>query len=77
MTPGTILLAIIGVWGAAAWLVGEWTFRKTERRWAKWIAMLFIWWLPLWDIAPGLYYYCKAIREIGGVHIYRTVEASG
>lgn len=77
MTPGMILLVIVGAWGAFAYVVGEWALRTTQKQWAKWAAMLFVWWLPFWDIAPGLYYYYKAIREVGGVHIYRTVEADG
>lgn len=34
-------------------------------------------WLPFWDVIPGYYLYQKAVREIAGVRIHRTVQVEG
>lgn len=63
----------LGIAAAAGWLA----YRQTHKRWLQVTVSLFVLWLPFWDVIPGLYFYYKAIREVGGVRIYRTVKAEG
>lgn len=67
------LVALLSLAGIAGWLA----HRYTGKRWLQIAVSLFVVWLPFWDVIPGLYFYYKAIREVGGVHIYRTVKAEG
>jgi hypothetical protein len=61
----------IAVWVSVA------VYRATHRRWLQVLAAVFMLWLPFWDVLPGLHFYHKAIREVGGVRIHRQVEAPG
>lgn len=74
---GVFLLLAAIVWLCFAVAAGCLAFRHTHKRWLQAAVSLFVLWLPFWDVIPGLYFYYKAIREVGGVRIYRTVKAEG
>jgi len=77
MTPGTILLLIMLAWITVAYYAGWFVFQQRGKRWQQVLIVLIVLWLPLWDVIPGLYLYYKAIREVAGVRIYKTVQADG
>ncbi len=76
MIAAFLLLGTI-VWLSIAAAAGWLAWRQTHKRWLQIAISLFVLWLPFWDVIPGLYFYYKAIREVGGVRIYRTVKAEG
>lgn len=76
MIAAFLLLGAI-VWLCIAAAAGWLAYRETHKRWLQVAVSLFVLWLPFWDVIPGLYFYYKAIREVGGVRIYRTVKAEG
>lgn len=76
MIAAFLLLGAI-VWLCIAAAAGWLAYRQTHKRWLQVTVSLFVLWLPFWDVIPGLYFYYKAIREVGGVRIYRTVKAEG
>ena len=74
---GLLLIPMGLVWLVWGYWVGHWVYRWKHSRWLQLAATLFALWLPLWDLIPGYLLYQKAIREVGGIRIYRTVEAEG
>lgn len=76
MIAAFLLLGAI-VWLCIAAAVGWLAWRQTHKRLLQIAVSVFVLWLPFWDVIPGLYFYYKAIREVGGVRIYRTVQAKG
>ena len=72
-----MMLAAALVWLAIAIVAGMLVFRWQAKRWLQLATTLFVAWLPFWDVVPGYYLYQKAVREVGGVRIYRTVKAEG
>lgn len=65
------------LWLAWGFFVGSRVYKWKHSRGLQLLATLFALWLPLWDLIPGYLLYQKAIREVGGIRIYRTVEAEG
>lgn len=74
---GALLLAGAFLWLFFAMVAGWVAYRCTKKRWTQVVSSLLFVWLPFWDVVPGLYFYYKAVREVGGVHIYKTVRAEG
>lgn len=77
MTPGMIVLLLFIGWIAIAIAAGKFAYKGTKKRWKQVLTVLFVLWLPFWDVLPGWIMYQKAVREMGGVRIKRTVEAEG
>jgi len=74
---GLLLIPMGLLWLAWGFLVGHLVYKWKHGRGLQLLATLFALWLPLWDLIPGYLLYKKAIREVGGIRIYRTVEAEG
>ncbi len=72
-----MLLAVALVWIAISIGAGMLVYRWQRKRWMQVATTLLLIWLPFWDVIPGYYLYRKAVREVGGVRIYRTVQAEG
>jgi hypothetical protein len=77
MTQLVIILLLFVGWIALAIWIGKFVYWHSEKRWTQIAAVILVLWLPLWDVIPGLYFYNKAVRELGGVQIHKTVEADG
>lgn len=74
---GAVVLIVATVWAIAAAAAGTFAYRFRQRRWHKNVTIAAILWLPFWDVVPGLFLYSRAVNEVGGLRIYRTVEADG
>ncbi len=72
----TLLLLAIG-WLLVAVVSGFLAYKGTRKRWVQVATAIVVLWLPFWDVIPGWILYQKAVREVGGVRIYKTVEAEG
>ena len=75
-----IALMMLGaalLWLAIAIGIGLGVRRLTGKRWLQDVTVVFIIWLPFWDVLPGYYLYQKAVREVAGVMIHQTAKADG
>lgn len=66
-------LVLLGI----SWLIGRLAFGATNRRWVQILAVLFVVWLPFWDVIPGYFIFRHAFNEIGGARTYKTAEVAG
>jgi len=74
----TLERCLLGLaWLALAYAAGRLAAAWSGRRWLHVPVMLVTLWLPLWDVIPGGIAYYMAMRELGGIHLYRTVAADG
>ena len=73
------IILVLVVWFAIAYGVSVFVYRYgvCGSRWIQIAVLLTLLWLPYWDLIPGLIVYREAVREWGGLHIYRTVRADG
>ncbi len=65
------------LWFGIAFGAGIGVYRVTGKRWLQVAAIVFVVWLPFWDVIPGYYLYQKAVREVAGVRIHQTANAQG
>lgn len=72
-----MLLGGLLAWLAIAFGAGMAAYRWKGKRWLQVTLTLIVLWLPFWDVIPGYILYRQAVREVGGVRIYKTVEADG
>ncbi len=74
---GLMILGAALLWFAIAVAIGIGVHRLSGRRWLQIATVLFLVWLPFWDVLPGYYLYQKAVREVAGVRIHQTAKAEG
>ncbi|MCC7423906.1 MAG: hypothetical protein IT428_26885 [Planctomycetaceae bacterium] len=74
---GLMILGAALLWLAIAIGVGMGVRRLSGRRWPQFVTIIFLVWLPFWDVIPGYYLYQKAVREVAGVRIHQTAKADG
>jgi hypothetical protein len=74
---GLMLLGAALLWLAIAIGVGLGVRRLSGKRWLQDITVVFLVWLPFWDVIPGYFLYQKAVREVAGVRIHQTAKADG
>lgn len=74
---GLMLLGAALLWLAIAIGLGLVARRLSGKRWLQIVTVLFLVWLPFWDVIPGYYLYQKAVREVAGVRIHQTSKADG
>ncbi|MEQ1580976.1 MAG: hypothetical protein ABL964_10315 [Steroidobacteraceae bacterium] len=74
---GLMILAAVLLWIGIAVGAGIGVHRLSGRRGLQVATILFLVWLPFWDVIPGYYLYQKAVREVAGVRIHRTARAEG
>jgi hypothetical protein len=72
-----LIMALALVWVILCVRVSIWVYKWKGDRWLQLAVTLFALWLPLWDAIPGYLLFQKAVREIGGVRIYKKVQAKG
>lgn len=71
-----VLLSLVFL-AAVAVGSGFLAYRLTGRRWVQLLVTIIVGWLPFWDLIPGSMLFHKTVRELGGVRIYRKVQAAG
>jgi hypothetical protein len=74
---GLMILGAALLWLAIAIGAGMGVRRLSGRRWPQFVTVVFLVWLPFWDVIPGYYLYRKAVREVAGVRIHQTAKAEG
>jgi hypothetical protein len=74
---GLMILGAGLLWFGIAFGAGIGVYRVTGKRWLQVAAIVFVVWLPFWDVIPGYYLYQKAVREVAGVRIHQTANAQG
>lgn len=74
---GLMILGAALLWLAIAVAIGIGVHRLSGRRRLQVATVLFLVWLPFWDVIPGYYLYQKAVREVAGVRIHQTAKAEG
>ncbi len=72
-----MLLGAALLWLAIAIGLGAVAFRVSRKRWIQIVTTGVLLWLPFWDVIPGYYLYQRAVREVAGVRIHRTVQVEG
>jgi hypothetical protein len=74
-TLGWLLLGT--AWLAAVYATWRLAAVLSWQPWLQYAATAAVLWLPLWDLIPGAAACHMANRELGGTHLYRTVESDG
>jgi hypothetical protein len=74
---GLMILGAALLWMGIAVGAGIGARRLTGKRWLQWVTIVFLLWLPFWDVIPGYYLYQRAVREVAGVRIHGTAKAEG
>ncbi len=74
---GLMILGAALLWIGIAAGAGIGVYRLSRKRWLQWATIVFLIWLPFWDVIPGYYLYQRAVREKAGVRIYQTAQAEG
>lgn len=71
------LIAGLLVWLAIATFVGFLVYRASKSIRVGLLTTVTLFVFPIWDLIPGLMMYSKYVKELAGVHVFKTVEADG
>jgi len=71
------ILLSLALWISLALWLGRVVYRATGRRGLKIAVTTLVLWLPCWDVIPAVIQFSRAVHNLGGSRITRTVQVDG